>query len=325
MSTIIASIVVLIGILAATSLFYFIPNAVLASIILVAVVGLIDMRAFGEAWRVSKRDFAVMSATFLSALFLGIDIGLLVGVLTSVLIILQRVAFPHVAELGILALPDGRKMYRNVKRFADAKALEGVVMLRVDAPWFFANDPILKEKLLRAGTRPGVHTVLLDGSGVDQLDLAAMHSLAEVQSTLNKRGVRLVLAQFIGPVRDAIAQYNAYREKHGKPLLVPMLPDLVRETAVLKKKEKTDAEASAKAEAAAGAPSKEHALEMGAGSFAATSSGHARPDLAFMTNTLDEAVEELQRRGAGLTEMEWRTSSAGQDEVADDVQELSTV
>jgi len=136
-----------------TSYFYYLPKAALAAIILVAVLGLIDYREARHLWITDKQDFLAFVVTFLATIFISIETGLLVGVAVSVMFIIYRLSNPHIAELG--QIPNSNT-YRNLARFDELDTVQEALILRFDAPLFFANSSSFKETILsRINERSG--------------------------------------------------------------------------------------------------------------------------------------------------------------------------
>ena len=119
-----------------TPYFYHLPKAILAAVIIVAVVGLIDVRFIGKLFRESKVEFGLLMATFGLTIFLGMVEGIVGGIVLSILVLLYRAAYPHIAILGKV---EGNQEYRNIKRFDNLKTWPHVVILRLDAPLTFIN------------------------------------------------------------------------------------------------------------------------------------------------------------------------------------------
>jgi len=202
-AAIVTASVVALTLLFLTPLFYFLPNAVLAAIIMTAVFGLIDVKEMRHLWHVKKTDFAMLAITFLSTLSLGIEQGIIVGVVASIGVIVVRTTRPHVAVLGRLP---GTDVYRNVKRFPEAEITPGVLAIRLDAQFYFGNVNFLKEVLsdLEHGARETIKAVVIDASGINQLDSSAEMALRDILEDYRKRGIELFLANVKGPVRDVL-------------------------------------------------------------------------------------------------------------------------
>ncbi len=191
--------VILLTLLFLTPLFYYMPTAVLAAIIMVAVAGLVDVKEARFLWRVDRRDFALMMLTFAATLALGIEEGILVGIVASIILVIYQSTVPHSARLGRLP---GTKTYRNVRRNPSAEQIEGVPILRVDASMYFANTEFVRDMLEEASK--GSRAVILDMYPVNKIDSSAAHALLEVAALMAERGTKLLIAGAKGPVRDVL-------------------------------------------------------------------------------------------------------------------------
>lgn len=139
-----STVLVIVTLLFLAPVVYFIPRALLASIVLVAVVDIIEIRKVKELWSVHKRDAVLLLLSFLSTLMVGILQGLLIGIGASLLLILYRSAYPPVAELGRLA---GSTTYINCKRFPQAVTVPGLVVVRFDGSLYFSNVEHVRKRL----------------------------------------------------------------------------------------------------------------------------------------------------------------------------------
>jgi SulP family sulfate permease len=181
------------------------PKAALAAIIVVAVAGLVDIKLPRMLWRLRPRELVTLGVTFAATLTLGITTGLALGVLLSLALFVLRTTRPHTAVLGRLP---GTTVYRNQERFPDALSVPGLVLVRLDAQLYFANAAFLRQLMLRLideASTP-VRAVVLDASGIHEIDVSALATLREVHQTLTERGIALHLAAVTGPVRDVLAR-----------------------------------------------------------------------------------------------------------------------
>lgn len=201
MASLISAVLIIITLLFFTSLFYFLPKSVLAAIIMVAVFGLIDWKEAVHLWHVDKRDFTMLTATFVATLALGIEEGILFGVILSLIMVVFRAAYPHMAKLGEV---DESGIYRNLDRFPEAKVPEGALIVRLDAQLFFANSNFFKEKIENwiADCGYKVHALIVDASAINQIDSTALHALHDMHGDLKKQDVKMYFAGVKGPVRD---------------------------------------------------------------------------------------------------------------------------
>jgi len=225
LASIISAFLIILTLLFLTSYFYFLPNAVLAAIILVAVYGLIDFKEAKHLWHADRTDFALFLVAALGTLLLGIEEGILVGVVLSMGILIYRVSYPHMAELGRVP---GTTLFRNVDRFENLEMVEGVAILRIDAPIFFANLSNIQERIQKLRSdRPQTKKIIIDAAAVSHLDSSGAHMLHDLHESLKEKGIQLHIAQAIGPVRDAM-QTNSLIEKIGADHFHPNLESAVR-------------------------------------------------------------------------------------------------
>lgn len=203
LASLITAFVIALALLFLTPLFYYLPKAVLAAIILTAVAGLVDVHEVVHLWKVKRADLAILVTTFVATLGLGIEEGILVGVGVSLLAFVVRTTRPHVAVLGRLA---GTDEYRNLKNYPDAVPTPGVLAVRIDAQFYFGNVTFLKDTLrdLELAANDPVRAVVLDATSINQLDSSAESALSELHASYRERGVRFVVAGVKGPVREVM-------------------------------------------------------------------------------------------------------------------------
>lgn len=184
-------------------LFYYVPMAALAAIIVVAALGLIDLAELRALFEAKWREGAMALFTFVCTLAIGIQEGLLLGVGASVLLILYRISRPNMVELGHLP---GTHDFRDLDRNPEARGLDDLLILRVDASFSFANAEAFKDFILdrSAENEHAFHTVILEGSGVNDLDTTAIDALYTVIQALNNEGIDLYLTSLVGPVRETV-------------------------------------------------------------------------------------------------------------------------
>ena len=198
-----ASITIAICLLFLTGMLKNLPNVVLAAIVLVAVKGLVNIGEMKRVWRVSRYEFVISMIAFAAVLLLGILNGVIVAVLASLLLLIRRVAHPHVAALG--RIPDTRK-FSDIERNPDNTPVAGVLVFRVDASILYFNVEHIREavwQMLRAA--PGaLKLVVCDLSTSPIVDLAGAKMLAKLHQELGAAGVPMRLVAAHAPVRDIL-------------------------------------------------------------------------------------------------------------------------
>lgn len=184
-----------------TPLLFYLPVAVLAATIIVAVLSLVNLRIPLEVWRYSKSDFAAMAATVLVTLTVGVEAGVLAGVALSLALYLYRGSRPHVAIVGQVP---GTEHYRNVRRHK-VQTAPGIVTVRVDESLFFANARYLEDTVYDlVATNPAISHLVLMCSAVNEIDASALESLEAINARLKDAGVTFHLSEVKGPVMDRL-------------------------------------------------------------------------------------------------------------------------
>ncbi len=207
MTNVVAAIVIAFTLLFLTPLFYFLPIPVFASIIMVAAFGMIDYREVRFLIKTKAVDGGIAVLTFVATILLGITEGVLIGIGASVVSIMYRISRPNVAILGHLP---GSRSFRDLARNPSAHTIEGVLMLRVDASFSFANAEFLQDLLLSESQREDheIRAVVIDASSVNDLDTTAAGVLVSVIETLRSRGIEMYFGGIKGRVRDVMDRYG---------------------------------------------------------------------------------------------------------------------
>ncbi len=184
-----------------TPLFFYLPKAILASVIMVAVFGLINTQYPLYLWKVQKQEFAMLLVTFVSTLGLGIMSGIGVGVAVSLVLLIYRTAEPHYA---VLAKIKNSKEYRNINRFEEVEIRPDVLVFRYDAPLYYANANHFVQSISREVDKKGeaLKLIVLNAESTPFIDTTALFELNELRQAWEGRGIQLMFASVIGPVRD---------------------------------------------------------------------------------------------------------------------------
>lgn len=196
-----------------TPLLFFLPKATLAATIVVAVLSLVDLGAVKRTWIYSRADAAAMGATILVTLARGVEAGLTVGVVVSVLLHLYRTSKPHVAVVGQVP---GTEHFRNVTRH-DVVTDPEIVSLRVDESLYFPNARFLEDRIHQAvAANPAVRHVVLVCPAVNTIDASALESLEAINHRLKDGGISFHLSEVKGPVMDRLQRSRFLAELTGR-------------------------------------------------------------------------------------------------------------
>jgi SulP family sulfate permease len=191
-----------------TSLFYFVPQTVLAAVVIGSVVSLVDI---GEARRLlsrDRKDFYVFILTFGLTVAFGILEGVLAGVILSLIFILYKASRPHYTELG--ALPDSA-IYKSVHRFESAEAQSNCLIFRYDADLFFANAEYFYEKIVQASReKEGLKAIIIDASSIGSVDSTGIAQLQLLKEAADRAQIKLYFTGLKGPVRDIFERHQVF-------------------------------------------------------------------------------------------------------------------
>lgn len=230
LAAIITAVLIGIALLFFTPLFYFIPNAILGSIIMVAVFGLIDIEEVKHLWKVKRDDLGLLAFTVAATLVLGVKTGIFAAVGASMVWFVIKTTRPHYAILG--RLPNS-EAYRNVERHSQAQTTPGILAIRFDAQFYYGNVSFLKETVKRAEAEYGetLKAVVIDASAINQLDSSADTALHEMYEDYCQRGITLYFANVKGPVFDVMKR-SGLIDKIGKPHFLHTMHDAMKTAAL---------------------------------------------------------------------------------------------
>lgn len=201
MSAIFSAIVVALTLLFLTPVFYSLPKAVLAAIIIVAVFSLLDFKIPKQLLQYSKRDLIILNVTLLATAMVGIKEGIITGIVLSLAMLIYRTTKPHFAVLGNVP---NTHFYRNVERFKEVVVDEEILILRFDAQLYFANINYFKDTLYENVNNKGIQLKLLiiDGESINNIDSTAIYALHEILEDMKSRKIDVYFSGIKGPVRD---------------------------------------------------------------------------------------------------------------------------
>lgn len=184
-----------------TPWFEFLPRAVLAATVIVAVLSLVDLQAIRRVWIFSKRDFVAMMTTVVVVLSVGVEAGIVAGILVSIASLLAKIARPHFAVIGQVP---GTQHYRNKNRHQVLES-DNVLAVRLDEMLFFLNGHTFEDAI---GELISEHTEMTDlvllCTGINEIDASGLEVLESINARLNSLGIRFHLSEVKGPVMDRL-------------------------------------------------------------------------------------------------------------------------
>ncbi|WP_018147765.1 SulP family inorganic anion transporter [Henriciella marina] len=199
-----------------TPYLFFLPQAVLAATIIVAVLSLVDLKAIRQVWSYSKSDFSAMAATILVTLFAGVELGVTTGVALSLFLHLYNTSRPHFALVGQVP---GTHHFRNVNRHRVVIS-DTALTIRIDESLYFANARFLEDTVYCVvSNRPDLKHLVLMCSAVNRIDASGLESLEAINERLRDANVDLHLSEVKGPVMDRLKRSHFLEELSGNVYL----------------------------------------------------------------------------------------------------------
>ena len=191
-----------------TPLFFQLPFAVLAAVIVVAVAKLIDPKEPVRLFRYCKADAAAYVVSFAAVLYFGLERGVVAGAAVALALHLWRSTKPHIAVVGRVA---GSEHFRNVLRHP-VETPPGILLIRIDESLYFANASYLEDALMSAiAQREDIDHVVLIGSAINFIDGSALETLEGLIERLRSAGITFHLAEIKGPVMDRLERTRFLR------------------------------------------------------------------------------------------------------------------
>jgi MFS superfamily sulfate permease-like transporter len=185
------------------------PSPTLAAIVITASFTLFDWPATKWLFMARRSEFVMLLGSFLGVVVVGILEGIAIAVVLSLANFIRKALRPHSTELGKIKGVPG---YHDRDRHPEATVVPGLLIIRFDAPLFFANAPRFGrrlQELMHAAERP-IDTVLVVGNAITDIDTTGAEILGDILDNLDAKGVAFAFAGLKGPVKDQLESYGIY-------------------------------------------------------------------------------------------------------------------
>nr|WP_316575003.1 SulP family inorganic anion transporter [Nocardia canadensis] len=204
---VVGAIAVLLFVLLAPGLTAYLPDAALAAVVIVAATALIDIRGMVRMWRMSSVEFALAAAAFVGVALVGVLQGILVAIGLSFVAVVARAWQPYRTEL--VRTPD-RPGYHDIERHPDGLRIPGLVLVRFDAPLFFANGQIFDDyvRSVVADAPSPIEWVIIAAEPITDLDTTAVDELVDLDNYLEGKEIQLKFAEMKGPIKDKLIRFG---------------------------------------------------------------------------------------------------------------------
>ncbi|RKG46776.1 MULTISPECIES: SulP family inorganic anion transporter [Acinetobacter] len=213
MAGVLSSIFIIIVTLYFTSFFKDLPLVILAATIIVSIWKLVDFKPFVDTWHYSRADGIAMWITFLGVIVIDISTGLMIGIISTFILMLWRISRPHMAVIGLV---EGTQHFRNIQRHHVVTTAD-ILSVRIDESLTFLNANALKGFLINEiSHQTELRHVILNCSSVSSIDYSALEMLEEINAELNKLNIRLHFSEVKGPVMDKLQQSKLLKHLSGQ-------------------------------------------------------------------------------------------------------------
>lgn len=195
--------------LVAPNLLRNLPSAALAAVVIASAIGLIEITDLRRIYRIQRWEFWLSIICFAGVVVFGAIQGIGIAVVIAVIEFLWDGWRPHSAVLGRV---DGVRGYHDITRYPQAERIPGLVLFRWDAPLFFANAELFRDRVTAAvaNAPTPVRWVVVAAEPVTSVDVTAADIVAELDDTLHAEGVELCFAEMKDPVKDKLKRFGLF-------------------------------------------------------------------------------------------------------------------
>jgi high affinity sulfate transporter 1 len=213
-------------IVAAPNLLQNVPSSALAAVVISAAVGLVEISDLRRIYRIQRWEFWLSVVCFAGVAVFGTVQGIGIAVIIAVIEFLWDGWRPHSAVLGRVENLAG---YHDVSRYPSAARISGLVLFRWDAPLFFANAELFKNRVLDAvANSPGpIREVAIAAEPVTSVDVTSADVLADLDESLRDMGVKLIFAEMKDPVKDKLKRFGLF-QRFGAGAFYPTIEEAVQ-------------------------------------------------------------------------------------------------
>ena len=212
--------------LVAPDLLQHLPSSALAAVVIASAIGLIEITDLGRIFRIQRWEFWLSIVCTVGVAVLGAIPGIGLAIVIAVIEFLWDGWRPYSAVLG---RAEGVEGYHDIERYPNARLVPGLVLFRWDAPLFFANAELFRDRVLDAvATSPTpVRWVVVAAEPVTSVDVTAADILAELDETLHAAGIELCFAEMKDPVKDKLKRFGLFA-RLGEETFFPTLGAAVK-------------------------------------------------------------------------------------------------
>jgi MFS superfamily sulfate permease-like transporter len=218
---VVGALAVTLLLLVAPNLLRHLPAATLAAVVIASAIGLIEVIDLARIFRIQPWEFWLSIVCLVGVAVLGAIPGIGLAIAIALIEFLWDAWRPYSAVLGRADEVEG---YHDITRYPEARQIPGLVLFRWDAPLFFANAELFKERVLEVAARSSVPVrwLVVAAEPVTSIDVTAADTLAELDATLHVAGTELCFAELKDPVKDKLKRFGLF-ERIGERFFFPTI------------------------------------------------------------------------------------------------------
>jgi MFS superfamily sulfate permease-like transporter len=211
---------------AAPNLLQNLPSSALAAVVIASAIGLFEFTDLARIFRVQPWEFWLSLVCFVGVAVFGAIPGIGLAVAVAIMEFLWNGWRPYSAVLG---RPNSVEGYHDITRYPEARQIPGLLLFRWDAPLFFANAELFRERVMDAVAKSpnSIRWVVVAAEPVTSVDITAADTLAELDETLHSAGIELCFAELKDPVKDKLKRFGLF-SVIGEKYFFPTIEAAVR-------------------------------------------------------------------------------------------------
>ena len=211
LTSVVSALIIAFLLLTAPNLLQHLPKTALAAVVIASAIGLIEVTDLKRIYRIQPWEFWLSIICFVGVAVLGAIPGIGLAIAIAIIQFLWDSWRPHSAVLG---RAQGVKGYHDITRYPDARRIPGLVLFRWDAPLFFANAELFKERVLDAVAKSPtpVRWLVVAAEPVTGVDVTAGDTVAELDHALHAMGIELCFAELKDPVKDKLKRFGLFAQ-----------------------------------------------------------------------------------------------------------------
>jgi high affinity sulfate transporter 1 len=211
LTSVVAALIIAFLLLTAPNLLQHLPKTALAAVVIASAIGLFEVTDLKRIYRIQPWEFWLSTICFVGVAVLGAIPGIGLAIAIAIIQFLWDSWRPHSAVLG---RAQGVKGYHDITRYPDARRIPGLVLFRWDAPLFFANAELFKERVLDAVAKSPtpVRWLVVAAEPVTGVDVTAGDTVAELDHALQAMGIELCFAELKDPVKDKLKRFGLFAQ-----------------------------------------------------------------------------------------------------------------